>query len=88
MGHFWQHSQPHKVGKPGFGDILPFFSGRPSKVRVRVAWGLSVGRHLQASPEMLDWLPVRLLVGALNDTRSWLQAQGHCVVAVTSFNLF
>ena len=49
----------YKLCTPEFGDFLPLFSADPLQL-CQVGWGRSVDSHVQVSPEMLDWVQVRL----------------------------
>ena len=51
---------------PVFGEFLPFFSADPLQL-CQVGWGASLRSYFQVSPEMLDWVQVQALAGALKD---------------------
>ena len=49
-----------------FGDLPPFFSADPLKLR-QVGQGLLMDSHFQVTPEMFDWVQVRALAWPLKD---------------------
>ena len=49
-----------------FGEFLSSFSADRLKL-CQVGWGASLHSYLWVSPEMLDWVKVRVLAGLLKD---------------------
>ena len=61
------------LGKPVFGEFLPFFSADPLKL-CQVGWGVLLYSYFQVSTEMFDRVQVRALAGLLKDIETCPEA--------------